>query len=491
MTPQRVLVVDDERFFREAIRDALAEEGVDCALAESGEEALKLAEDPRLCAAILDVRLPGMSGIEVLQRLREQRPALRAIVLSAHTDQERVLEALRLGACDYLAKPLHEEELRLSVRRALDGYAVESRWQSVRGRLHLLGARLADLVERAAGTPDGDRLDALAGPATEAVAEVLSAARSSLLRLSGRTLRVAAVTGVDVAPELMEPADVDRSVGGLAVSAGHAILIEDVETDERSAGLARPGRYRTASAALAPLVVDGEIRAVLCATDRVGESRFEDEDLALLRILALQLGSLLRAPAVLAPATPMAEAPAEAPDAAADLARAVCEAMTSEIEPDRLVVAALRPVARALSASPVSLYLIDNMSGSLALQGQVDDGGAADRPSLPRERGLTGMVLQTGRLVATAEPGADARFDPEVDTPEGGGMRPLLCVPLRVRDKVIGVARAFPADGSGASAATGEVLVSALSAAARNVLLYRSLLESIDDVARARREAGR
>ena len=119
-TEARVLVVDDERFFREAVRDALLELSVRCELAESGEEALKLAEGPGIEAVVLDVRMPGMGGIEVLRALREQRPMLRVIVLSAHSDQELVLEALRLGAADYLAKPIHDEELRLAVTRAVE-----------------------------------------------------------------------------------------------------------------------------------------------------------------------------------------------------------------------------------------------------------------------------------------------------------------------------------------------------------------------------------
>lgn len=496
-TPRRVLVVDDERFFREAIRDALSADGVECDLAESGEEALKLADDPRLGAVILDVRLPGMSGIEVLGRLRERRPSLRAIVLSAHTDQERVLEALRMGASDYLAKPLHEEELRLSVRRALESYAVESRWQSVRGRLHLLGARLADLDTRARAAAPEKVASEIAVPVAEALGEVLGAGRTSLLRIEAGLLRVAAATGVDLAAEQMEPSRPGQSVAGLAVAAGHAILIEDVTTDERSAGLSRPGRYRTPSAALAPLSWNGEVFGVLCATDRDGDPCFEDEDLALLRILALYV-----APHLALRSAPVAEAPAPAaPDPAGsapvhvsrnretELVQAVCDAMTNEILPERLVDAALRSVAALLAAGPVSLHLIDNAAGELALEGQCDDAGVSDRVRLPRDRGLTGMVLQTGHLVAADRPDRDSRFDAAVDTAADGVIRPLLCMPMRVRGKVLGVARAFLAPGAEVSAATGEVLGSALSAAVRNLLLYGSLLESIEDVARARREA--
>jgi GAF domain-containing protein len=92
--------------------------------------------------------------------------------------------------------------------------------------------------------------------------------------------------------------------------------------------------------------------------------------------------------------------------------------------------------------------------------------------------------------VATDHPERDPRFDPEIDTAADGEPRPLLCVPLRLRGKVLGVFRGFPAPGADDFARTGEILGAALSAAVRNVLLYRSLLESIDEVADARREAG-
>jgi hypothetical protein len=142
-----------------------------------------------------------------------------------------------------------------------------------------------------------------------------------------------------------------------------------------------------------------------------------------------------------------------------------------------------------LPAAPVSHYLIDNASGELRLEGQQDLAGRGDRKSLPRQRGLTALVLQTGRVVASDRPQADPRFDPDVDTPENGVAGPLLCVPLRWRNQVLGVARAFPQGGAPASARTGEVLSAVLSAAVRNVFLYRSLLESIEDLAEARREA--
>jgi hypothetical protein len=178
-------------------------------------------------------------------------------------------------------------------------------------------------------------------------------------------------------------------------------------------------------------------------------------------------------------------------DRDADLAREICLAIVEEVEPERVILAALKPLAGMLPAAPVALYLLDAGSGELRRQGECDGGVSSDREAIVRERGLTGTVLQTGCVVATEAPEADPRFDPAVDTPQNGQARPFLCVPLRLRGKVIGLFRAFLDDGAVASARTGEVISAALSAAVRNALLYRSLLESIEEVAEARRAARR
>ncbi len=90
--------------------------------------------------------------------------------------------------------------------------------------------------------------------------------------------------------------------------------------------------------------------------------------------------------------------------------------------------------------------------------------------------------------MASDDPSGDPRFDAAVDTPEDGTVGPLVCVPLQFRGIVLGVARAFPERPADASPELAEVLGAALSAALRNVILYRSLVETIDEVAEARRE---
>ena len=173
----------------------------------------------------------------------------------------------------------------------------------------------------------------------------------------------------------------------------------------------------------------------------------------------------------------------------AELVREVCEAVVGEVEPERVVRAALIPLARGLEAAPVALYLVDPDTGELQMEAECDGGMRSDRVNLSQTSGLTGTAIQTGQLIAAPEPEADPRFDPAVDTAQDGEPRPFLCIPLKLRGKTVGLFRAFPEDRARASARTAEMLGAVLSAAVRSVLLYRSLLATIDDIAVARREA--
>jgi len=521
LSQHRVLVVDDDRFYREAIGDVLRGAQIEHVTAATGADALELAADPEIGVVILDLELPDTHGLEVFRQIKQRWPELRVVILSGSTQEEHVLEALRLGAFDYLAKPLHEEELRLSVRRALETFGIASGWQSLRGRVDRLQASLAQLW--AQSRADGASQDDIRGLAVRAAAEVLGAARTSLMLVddSAAQLKVVAAVGNKVAHTEMDAVPIGQGVAGLAHARGEALLVADVASDARFARRGAPGSYASQSFAVAPLVAGARTLGVLCATERSGGDAFGEEDLALLRIIAGQVAHMLQAPPapepVAAPAVTEPElevdvevpdgdvalaekvgagaaAPSEAVPAAwtrgAELAREICDAVTSEVEPARILDAALRPIAAALAAAPVAIYLRDPETGELAREAENDGGdGRTDRAQLPAARGLAGAVLQTGQLVATGDATGDPRFDAEVDTPASGAAGPLVCGALRFRGKPIGIFRAFPARAEDASPELAELLAAALSAAVRNVLLYRSLVQTIEEVAEARRTA--
>ncbi len=493
----RILVVDDERFFREAIRDVLGAAGLEVEAVETGEAALERLEERRFAAVVLDLQLPDLHGLEVLRRARTLRPELRVVILSAHTEQANVLEALRLGAFDYLAKPLHEEELVFAVRRALATYDLAVGWHGLRERLGRLEGALAALLEQARTAPSQQELRE---GVVRCVSEVLGAAKTSLLLLDEGPgeLRVAAAHGRKIPEEELAPVALGEGVAGVALARGEPILVADVGHDGRFPDLRAARGYSSGSFAVVPLPSSGGPIGVLCATDR-RDGPMDADDVALLRILAQQVARLLDAsgggPIAAEPEAiavgeevPGLEAVPGGDLRGAELVRAICDAVTAEVEPARVLEAALRQIGEALDAAPVSLYLAAS-TGELVREAEWDGGVSGDRARLPACEGLTGFAYQSGAIVASDAPARDPRFEAEVDRPANGAERPLLCGPIRFRGKTLGVFRAFPKHARDAAPALGELLGAALSAAVRNVLLYRSLVETIEEVAAARREA--
>jgi two-component system, NarL family, nitrate/nitrite response regulator NarL len=118
----RVMLVDDHAFVRSAIRQALTAPDVEVVgEATSGEDAIKLAPSVRPDVLLVDIDLPGMSGLRLLRELRPRLPDAKFVMLTVSTSQVDVLEAVRLGAVGYLTKDLDADALLRSIRGVRDG----------------------------------------------------------------------------------------------------------------------------------------------------------------------------------------------------------------------------------------------------------------------------------------------------------------------------------------------------------------------------------
>jgi DNA-binding NtrC family response regulator len=117
-TPPRILVVDDDPGQRSLLESFLHSQNFDVVVAESGERALALLPSGNFAMMISDVRMPGMSGLETLRRVRPQFPALPVLLVTAYADIRDAVVAMRDGALNYLAKPIDLDELLATVRQA-------------------------------------------------------------------------------------------------------------------------------------------------------------------------------------------------------------------------------------------------------------------------------------------------------------------------------------------------------------------------------------
>ncbi|MBI4422804.1 MAG: response regulator [Elusimicrobia bacterium] len=120
----RILVVDDEADMRLALSNVLTRTGHQVAEAPEGESALAVVEQGLLDLVLLDMRLPGMDGIQILKRIRQARPELPVIMVTGYGSVDSAIEVMRLGASHYLAKPFSNKELVETVERVLDASRV-------------------------------------------------------------------------------------------------------------------------------------------------------------------------------------------------------------------------------------------------------------------------------------------------------------------------------------------------------------------------------
>ena len=121
MAELALLLVDDELDFIEPLSARLSRRGVACTVVTSGEDALVQAEASRFDCAVVDVKMPGMDGLELLRRLRRDHASLPVVLLTGHASVELGVEGMELGAFDYLLKPIDLDELLDIVRRASRG----------------------------------------------------------------------------------------------------------------------------------------------------------------------------------------------------------------------------------------------------------------------------------------------------------------------------------------------------------------------------------
>jgi len=130
-----ILIVDDERPILSSVGDVLKDEGYEVSTAENGADALKQIKDTVPDLVLLDVWMPGMDGLEALSRMRELVPDIAVIVMSGHASIDTAVKAVRLGAYDFIEKPLSLDKLSLTVKNALQKKRLEAENLDLKARV--------------------------------------------------------------------------------------------------------------------------------------------------------------------------------------------------------------------------------------------------------------------------------------------------------------------------------------------------------------------
>ena len=117
---KNILVVDDDMSVRTTFSSVLRQEGYQVTAVKNGYEAIKAIDEESFDLALVDLRMPGMDGIEVLEKIKSGRPQTRVIIYTGYGSVTTAVEAMRKGAADYLNKPFSPNELKAGVKKALE-----------------------------------------------------------------------------------------------------------------------------------------------------------------------------------------------------------------------------------------------------------------------------------------------------------------------------------------------------------------------------------
>ena len=184
-TKPSILLVDDDAPFRQVLRGELVRMGFDVVTAASGEEALTSVKAFEPEVVLLDLRLPGMSGVEALKAIRDASPPTDVIMLTGHGSIDTAIESVRMGAFDYVSKPCPLEDLEVRIRRALERQTLRRRTTLLERGLtppdlgsEIVGrsepfTRMIDVINRAAPSDSTVLLLGETGAGKEMVAKLL------------------------------------------------------------------------------------------------------------------------------------------------------------------------------------------------------------------------------------------------------------------------------------------------------------------------------
>jgi DNA-binding NtrC family response regulator len=116
----RILIVDDEAAMRESLKDWLMEDGYEVNSAESGEAAVKMAAERNWDIVLLDLKMPGMDGIETLEKIKELNPDTEVLMMTAYATVDTAVQAMKEGAFDYLVKPFDPDEVEIQIKKIVE-----------------------------------------------------------------------------------------------------------------------------------------------------------------------------------------------------------------------------------------------------------------------------------------------------------------------------------------------------------------------------------
>jgi len=245
MPERRILIVDDDRDFADSLADILQLRGYTPAVTTSEREALARIKEFEAQVALLDIHLGRGSGIELIHKMRDARPAVLCIMMTAYVAIDTAIEAIHQGAYDYLRKPINVDDLLTTLARCFDKIRLEEEkaeaqraLKATNQELNEINARLRNMVESTRGLAACSYINDLGPLLLEEFAQNMAAKGGSMYLRDADNLRLVHVLDPGHSPDIIPFPPKKGSMLEMAMDRGQPVLIHDIRNED---GIASSG----------------------------------------------------------------------------------------------------------------------------------------------------------------------------------------------------------------------------------------------------------
>lgn len=298
---KKLLVVDDEARMCNSLCELLSTDGYDVTSCQSGREAIDLIKKQHFDLVLTDIKMPEVTGLDILQAAKATDPELVVILMTGYASLESALEAIKIGAFEYLLKPVEFSQLEVSVARGLEmresSLARKKLLEDLQEANLNLNTRLQEinaLHEAGRSMASTHDLQELLNTIVKLAAGVTKAEIGSLMLIDAENecLTIEASIGLDPTLTKEVKLPVGSSIAGHVAKTGEPLIIADVEKDDRFRRINKE-RYSSASLLCTPLEVTNRILGVINMANKRGGEVFNEHDLKLLVTFASQAAAAI------------------------------------------------------------------------------------------------------------------------------------------------------------------------------------------------------
>ncbi len=458
MTEQSALIVDDVPEVVLVCAEILKAEGFRAYGAYSATEALAWLSENQADLIVTDIHMPDMDGLTMLQHLRGRDPEIPVIIITGFGTLENVIRALRLGAQGFVLKPFTPDELLNVVRDVLEKQRVRREAMRLRAWLPLLAMNQilvteTDLVRLGELTVD---LVVREGQADLAV--LLLAAPDD------DALTVQAARGLPkMAPQIRIPMN-QGFIGQLMQPGARTSVLTD------GASVPLPSLIPVQAALLVALRVAGVPTGVLVIGKGPERPPFQPNDIEFFTLLGSQVATAIENVRLFEASRKRAEQLAVLND--------ISRMLTSVLDLNTVLRLVMQAIKSTIQVEEATLFLIDERTRELEFSITLDQQTNKMPFRLMMGQGIAGWVAQHQQAVIVNDTHQDARFYAQIDEQTGFHTRSILCVPLRGREKIIGVLEVLNKQGgpfTDQDLALLESMATPMAIAVENAHLFEKL----------------